>query len=262
MSYGEEEEFLPRATRGHGGKKSGSSGSSTGMIVGIAVGGLLLVGAVILIVVLVMNGEEEAADCVCSNGKPVDNEKCKTKGKEQCKSCNTGFTLDKKAEKCVKKEASQFDCKCANGTPVDNKDCKSKGAEMCKACDDGFTLDAEKKTCGKDAAPAPTPSEGSKKASLLAAYFKRAQCGLTRDVMDLIGENTDLHIRSAADNKSFAAAVYRNALRPQDHKAVNTPLTTDALTTSVERLQDFMFPGNKAEVDARHAAYATALPAL
>ena len=88
--------------------------------------------------------------CVCENGVAVEGFDCAVDSANNCKSCDTGYSLIKKysvyfglrvqtASTCEFEPPART-CTCSNGVPATGANCTSNNAEICESCDADFLL--------------------------------------------------------------------------------------------------------------------------
>lgn len=187
----EQEEFLPRRSSYGMPRRTAprpapknQGGSSTGMVIALGAGALLLIGAVVAIVICCNNDEEDASKaksvtCECPGGVAVEGKKCTEASKIMCASCDTTnyFKLDKASKTCK--------------------------------CDDGYVLGADGKCAEKKEPVTPskqTPSKQEPKVEIVEVMYREP---MSQEFRDIIGFNSEAAIRTTYEQiQKFKARLY------------------------------------------------------
>ena len=79
----------------------------------------------------------ETQACTCTNGKPDDRGCTGSINTRKCKSCESGFDLNKFFQ-CIEKKTTITTCQCTNGVP--KRSCPKDNREHCSTCNTGFKM--------------------------------------------------------------------------------------------------------------------------
>lgn len=215
---------MPRRTAPRPAPKS-QGGSSTGMVIALGAGALLLIGAVVAIVICCNNDDEDASKakaitCECPGGVAVEGKKCTEASKIMCASCDepNGFLMDKASKTC----------KCEAG-----KEPSKDGKECVKKTEPVTPVKPEPK-------PEPTPSHAAAdaRASLLASYMQRRP--LSEEVIKTLGFTEAVPNWTPREYKDYKGLLYQHVFNSDIIQGSYAVLKNMKVMT--DRLQDFVQP--------------------